>query len=103
MIIASPVLLQLSGSGATPIPGEDYQLTCSVSGAENFNPTIIYRWTKDSGSGQTQVGANSNTLSFTPLRLADAGSYVCGVTVSSNYLLSDITAINSFDIRIQCE
>ena len=66
-------------------------------------PLPSYRWTRNSGSGQTQVGANSNTLSFTPLRLADAASYVCGVTVSSSYLASDITAINSFDIRVQCE
>ena len=95
--------VQISDSGATPIAGEDYQLTCSVSGAENLNPTTTYRWTRNSGSGQTQVGANSNTLSFTPLRLADAASYVCGVTVSSSYLASDITARSSLDVRIQCE
>ena len=98
-----PVSVQVSGGGATPTAGESYQLTCSVPGAENLNPTTTYRWTRNSGSGQTQVGANSNTLSFTPLRLADAASYVCGVTVSSSYLASDITAMNSFDVRIQCE
>ena len=100
---APPVSFQVTDSGATPTAGESYQLTCSVSGAENINPTTTYRWTRNSGSGQTQVGANSNTLSFTPLRLADAASYVCGVTVSSSYLASDITAMNSFDVRIQCE
>ena len=97
------MLFQLSGGGATPTAGEDYQLTCSVSGAENLNPGITYRWTKNNGISQTQVGADSNTLSFTPLRLADAASYVCGGTVSSSYLASDITAMNSFDVRIQCE
>ena len=76
---APPVSVQVSGDGAIPSAGEDYQLTCSVTGAENLNPTTTYRWTRNSGSGQTQVGANSNTLSFTPLRLADAASYVCGV------------------------
>ena len=100
---APPVSVQISDSRATPIPGESYQLTCSVSGAENLNSTTTYRWTRNSGSGQTQVGANSNTLSFTPLRLADAASYVCGVTVTSRYLTSDITAMNSFDVGIQCE
>ena len=93
---------QVSG-GATPTAGEDYQLTCSVSGAENLNPTTTYRWTKNSGSGQTQVGINSNTLSFTPLQLADAARYVCGVTISSSYLINDIAAMTSFDVRIQCE
>ena len=100
---APTVSFQLSGGGATPTAGQDYQLTFSVSGAENLNPTTTYRWTRNSGSGQTQVGANSNTLSFTPLRLADAASYVCGVTVTSRYLTSDITAMNSFDVGIQCE
>ena len=97
--------VQISDSGATPTAGESYQLTCSVTGAENLNPTITYRWTRNSGSGQTQVGAYSSTLSFTPLRLADAASYVCEVTISSNYLTGDIVAmkINPQDIRIQSE
>ena len=94
---------QISDSGATPTAGESYWLTCNVSGAENLNPTTTYRWTKNSGSGQTQIGANSNTLSFTPLRLTDAASYVCEVTISSSYLTSDITAVSSFGVRIQCE
>ena len=95
--------VQISDSGDTPIAGEDYQLTCSVSGAENLNPTTTYRWTRNSGSGQTQVGANSNTLSFTPLRLTDAASYVCEVTISSSYITGDTVAmaINPQDIRIQ--
>ena len=102
---APSVSVQISDSRSTPTAGEDYQLTCSVSGAENLNPNITYRWTRNSGSGQTQVGANSNTLSFTPLRLADAASYVCGVTISSSYLTGDIVAmaINPQDIRIQSE
>jgi uncharacterized protein YaiE (UPF0345 family) len=101
---APTVSVQVSG-GATPTAGQNYQLTCSVSGAENLNPTTTYRWTKNSGSGQTQVGANSNTLSFTPLRLADAASYVCGVTISSSYLTGDIVAmnVNPQDVRILSE
>ena len=102
---APPVSVQISDSGATPAAGESYQLNCSVPGAENLNPTTTYRWTRNSGSGQTQVGANSNTLSFTPLRLADAASYACEVTISSSYLTGDIVAmaINPQDIRIQSE
>jgi hypothetical protein len=97
------VSVQINDNGVTPTAGENYQLTCSVSGAGNLNPTTTYRWTRNSGSGQTQVGASSSTLSFTPLRLSDAASYVCGVTVGSSYLTSDITAMNSLDVRIQCE
>ena len=102
---APPVSVQISDGGVTPTAGENYQLVYSVSGAENLNPTISYRWTKNSGSGQTQVGTNSNILSFTPLRLSDAASYVCEVTIASNHLTGDIMAvsINFHDIRIQSE
>ena len=95
--------VQISG-GATPTAGEDYQLTCSVSGAENLNPITTYRWTRNSGSGQTQVGT-TRILRFAPLRLSNAGSYVCEVTISSNYLTGDIVErnINSQDVNIQSE
>ena len=69
-----------------------YTLTCSVTGAENLSPTITYQWTRDIGTTQTQVETNSNTLSFSPLSLSDAGRYTCDVTVSSPYLNSDIMA-----------
>ena len=98
---APAVSVQIGDSGATPTLGESYQLTCSVSGAENLNPIIAYQWTKDSGSGQTQVGASSDTLSFTPLRLGDAASYTCRATIASVHLAGDIVMVNSQDIRIQ--
>ena len=98
---APPLLVQISNGGATPSLGEDYQLICSVSGAENLNSTIAYQWTKNSGSGQTQVGANSNTLLFTPLKLSDTASYTCMVTIASIFLTGDIVMANSQDIRIQ--
>ena len=98
------VQIQISAGGATPTAGESYQLICNVSGAENLNPTTTYRWTRSSGT-EVQVGADPSILSFTPLRLIDAASYVCEVTISSNYLTDDIAAmtINPQDIRIQSE
>ena len=86
--------VHISDSGATPTAGGSYQLTCGVSGTENLNPTTTYRWSKNSGSGQIQVGTNFDTLSFTPLRLADAASYICEVTISSNYLTGDTVTMN---------
>ena len=96
--------VQISDSGATPTAGEDYQLTCSVSGAENLNCTITYRWTRNSDT-EIQIGADPSILSFTPLRLADAASYVCEVIISSSYLTRGIAAmaINPQDVRIQSE
>ena len=97
--------VQISDGGAAPAAGENYQLVCSISRAENLNPTIRYRWMRNSGSGLTQVGTNSNVLSFTPLRLSDAASYDCEVTIASNYLTGAVVAINitSQDVRIQSE
>ena len=94
--------VQITDGGATPIAGENYELICSVSGADNLNPTITYQWTKNS-DGQIQVGTNSNTLSFTPLQLSDGASYVCAVTIASSYLTGDIAAmsVNPQDVRIQ--
>ena len=80
---------------------EDYQLICSVSGAENIRGTMAYQWTKNSGSGEIQDAANSNTLSFTPLQLSDAASYICTVTITSIFLIGDIVMASSRDIRIQ--
>ena len=100
---APAISIQISDGGATPTAGENYQLTCSVSGADNLNPTITYRWSRNSGSGQTPVGTDSNTLSFIPLRLSDAATYVCEVTIYSNYLTRNIIVMNTSpqDIRIQ--
>ena len=82
-----------------------YTLTCTVTGAENLSPTITYQWTRDNGTTQTQVGTNSNTLSFSPLSLSDAGRYTCDVTVGSSYLNSDIMAAsipgNSLSVTFQ--
>ena len=97
--------IQVSTSGATPTLGiHNYRLTCRVSGTENLNSITTYSWTKNSGSGQTQVGTSS-TLSYTPLRLSDAASYVCEVTISSSYLTGDIMAmnVNPQNVRIQSE
>ena len=80
----------------------DYTLTCGVSGAENLNSTITYQWTKNNGT-QTQVGTDSTTLFFFPLKLSDAGQYTCQATVSSNYLISDISIVDSYDVRTQSE
>ena len=101
---APTVSVQIGNIVSTPTAGENYLLTCSVSGAENLYPTITYRWIKNS-STRLQVGTNSSTLFFTPLQLTDAASYICEVTISSNYLSGDIIAMNANPqyVRIQSE
>ena len=63
---------------------------------------ITYQWTKSNGSQiQIQVGDDPKVLSFSPLRLSDAGRYTCQATVSSPYLHNDIIITDSQDIIIQ--
>ena len=79
-----------------------YSLACTVSGTNRLNPSIIYQWTKNNGS-QTQIQVE--VLSFSPLRLSDAGRYTCQATVSSPYLNENIIMMssNSHDIMFQSE
>ena len=53
---------------------------CMVIGVRNDN--LMYNWTKDNGTAETVVG-NSSTLFFSPLKLSDAGQYVCQVKIGS--------------------
>ena len=71
-----------------------YSLTCNVTGDENLSSTRTYQWTRDNGT-MTQVGTNSNSLSFSSLGLSDAGRYTCSVTVSSPYLNSNVVVSSS--------
>ena len=87
--------MTVSGSGATQHAGEDYTLTCTVSGGQT-TATTTYQWLKDNTplSGET-----SATLSFTPLTQttpSSNGQYVCeamrsGRTVRSESIVIDVT------------
>ena len=91
--IAAPnISVQITTSGAPMLGQNGYSLTCGVNGAENLNPIITYQWIKNNGTqSQIQVGGNLKVLSFSPLSLSDAGQYTCQATVSSPYLIDNIT------------
>ena len=76
-----------------------YSLTCgvTVTGADAGNPSITYQWTKNNGT-QTQVGTD-RVLSFSPLRLSDAGRYTCQATVGP----CNIIEMDTQDITLQSE
>ena len=81
----------------------DYSLTCGITGTGNLSRTTTYQWTKNNGTQTQQVGTDSNTLAFSPLRLSNAGRYTCQATVSSPYVNNDITVMNTQDVRLQSE
>ena len=56
-----------------------------VAGADN-----LFRWDRLTPTFQSGIHQTA-TLSFTPLTLADAGSYTCTNTITSPYLSSSRT------------
>ena len=95
MLLTGPVVTSVSGSGATQHAGEDYTLTCTVSGGET-TATTTYQWRRDNTD---MSGETSATLSFTPLMQttpSSNGQYVCeamrsGRTVRSNSITITVT------------
>ena len=87
------VMVTVTGSGATQHAGEDYTLTCTVSGGET-TATTTYQWLRDN---LPLSGKTSATLSFTSLRQTSNGQYVCeavrsGRTVRSAGVTIDVTS-----------
>ena len=77
----------ISSSG-TPIVGENYTLSCSVTGVVSLNVSINFEWWKSDGS---LVSSNA-VLTFSPLIFSHGGRYTCDATVSSSYIENDYVA-----------
>ena len=84
----------INDGGATPTAGQSYALTCSVNEAT----VSSYQWRKD---GAVLQGQTTEVLSFSPLRLSDAGRYTCKVTVTA--ASETFTAIQNRSVIIQSE
>ena len=95
MCTVVPVVANVTGSGATQHVGEDYTLTCTVSGGE-ATATTTYQWHRDDSLLSNKTFA---TLSFTHLRSttpSSNGQYVCEVMRSGRTVTSD-----SFTITVE--
>jgi hypothetical protein len=82
--------------------GSMHSLTCTVTGAERLNATLIYQWYRNS---ETLSDETMETLSFQSLVISDAGSYTCQATVTSSLLSGTITtsSTNSIDVTLICK
>ena len=92
----APVVVTVTGSGATQNAGEDYTLTCTVSGGGTT--TTTYQWLRN---GAPLTGETSDTLSFTPLRKttpSSNGQYTCQATRSGSTVTS-----NNITIAVTCK
>ena len=90
VLIISPFLstasitVTLSTSGGAQIAGQDYTLTCQVTGGGTMTPT--YQWFRGTS---VLTDETSMSLSFSPLREIDSGDYTCEGTRSSIAVTSD--------------
>ena len=95
------VMVTVTGSGTTQHAGEDYILTCTVSGGET-TATTAYQWRRNNSPLSGEMSA---TLSFTPLRQtipSSNGQYVCeamrsGRTRRSNSVTISVTG------KLECD
>ena len=78
--------VQIETGRDNPVLGVMYTLTCNVTGAA----VTTYQWRKN---GSILQGQTTEILSFSPLRLSDAGRYTCGITVMDSPILSSGTDI----------
>ena len=100
IIIAVPTLsVNITSKGSIITGGQAFSLKCTISGVEALNPILTYQWIKSNSTGRMQVGSNTSTLSFSSLRLSDAGQYSCQVIVSSFDALNVTSA--PFDVHLQ--
>ena len=84
----------INDGGASPTVGQSYSLTCSVSGGI----VSSYQWRKD---GTVVQGQTTEVLSFSTLRLSDAGRYSCEITVTA--ASETFTAVQNQSVIIQSE
>ena len=67
------ISILIDDKGANPVAGRNYSLSCEVSGINSSIATLTYKWKRD----DTPLSVTGSLLSFTPLRLSDAGQYSC--------------------------
>ena len=98
-LIAPFFSVTISSSGQ-PTEGQDYVLTCNVSGIQSLSASITYQWDK---IGSSFGNSTSQQLTFNQLMCSDGGQYRCTVTISSQYLNSTNNATNSTTIIVTCK
>ena len=63
-----PLLVTLSGSGGAKIAGENYTLSCTLTGGGTV--TTTYQWWKDDA---LLINKIASTIAFRPLRESNSG------------------------------
>ena len=82
-------MVSVTGGNTTQQAGQNYTLTCTVSGGGTDVPT--YQWLQDDFN---LINETSDTLSFTPLTQNSSGKYICVAKNSGSVVESKEFAIN---------
>ena len=83
-IIVPPIDVRITKSEVIPTAGQDYSLTCNVSGIESST----YQWMKNG----TSLHETGSSLYFRPIKLSNAGKYFCIITFNT-WTFNDSIAI----------
>ena len=83
------VSIQIVANGDTPSVGKNYSLICQAPGAKD----VSYEWRKAGDHNILQ--SSGGMLSFSSLRLTDAGKYTCVILNYTMFNDSEIVRLKS--------
>ncbi|XP_064386053.1 sushi, von Willebrand factor type A, EGF and pentraxin domain-containing protein 1-like [Halichondria panicea] len=89
-----------TSSPSTPLIGQLYNWTCTVSLFPGLTRTPTAQWLKVT-MGEEINNLNRSTLNFSPLRTSDAGRYRCQGNVSTTVHSQSLSDSNDIDIIVQ--
>ncbi len=87
----------VTGPITTPTEGNEYTLTCTVSGHQSLMTTVTYQWLKNSNILPSETGGR---LIFNPVDRYDNGTYTCRVTISSQILNNETIIMDSATLHV---
>ena len=71
--------------------GTNLSLTCIVGGIENLMAELMFEWIRFNRIDFEEINITSNEIHFLPLKLSEAGNYMCRVSIRSSLLRSDLS------------
>lgn len=95
MHVVPQITVEIADGGVTPVAGQNYSMSCSVSGTNIDLTTLMYKWKKDN----TSLPETGALLSFSPLRLSHAGEYSCSISMLECPSMTSHTGIKALIIQ----
>jgi hypothetical protein len=71
--------------------GTNFSLICIVDGIIKLRPELSFEWIHFNGTDFDEINVTSNAIHFSPLKLSEAGNYMCQVNIRSSLLRSDLS------------